>query len=682
MQESTPPRLWRNKHSEGCRLGRPFSSELSELKDTYGRSRQADIAPLAQAIGRCADLPLLAVGSGGSLSAASYLAGLHGVLTGGLGTTMTPLELSQRLRVKSRSAIFFLSASGRNPDIVNALRQAALSEPTQLVALCMRSGSKVASLSERLSYIDYVEFETSAGKDGFLATNSLLATSMLLYRAYRELEGASSLPLLPKTYGQFMGLSGKATISAEKRKGAYTSLWEKDHLIVLHGPSTSAAAIDLESKFTEAALGTVQIADYRNFAHGRHHWLAKRAPNTAVLAFASEEDRELAHRTQGLLPPDIPNIQVQITARGALAGLCALNEVLYIVASAGDARGIDPGRPGVPPFGRKLYHMSVGKGGRSSGVPELSSNEAIAISRKAMTDVSIVARKGQLQEWREAYDANIKRLRQARFGALILDYDGTLCGEKERFSGIGTEVTESLTKLLDSEVILGIATGRGESVRKDLRKALPDRTWENVVVGYHNGAEVGMLCDAKMPRQDSPDPRIRDLCNTFRKDFRLRRMLEECKASGKQASFRVKPGVAVSGVYDLVIQALALVGERDLDVYCSAHSVDVLTSDVSKMAVHAKVSQMLENRRNDKELAILCIGDRGRFPGNDVQLLNTAFSLSVDQASPDPATCWNLAPPGILGIQAMMWYLGKVRLEEDGRFRANLPQKRGTGCRS
>src|SRR5260370_29648479 len=53
----------------------------------------------------------------------------------------------------------------------------------------------------------------------------------------------------------------------------FQPLHGRQHFIVLHSPSLDAAAWDLESKFSEAALGSIQVADYRNFAHGRHHWI-------------------------------------------------------------------------------------------------------------------------------------------------------------------------------------------------------------------------------------------------------------------------------------------------------------------------------------------------------------------------------------------------------------------------
>lgn len=69
---------------------------------------------------------------------------------------------------------------------------------------------------------------------------------------------------------------------------------------------------------------------------------------------------------------------------------------------------------------------------------------------------------------------------------------------------------------------------------------------------------------------------------------------------------------------------------------------------------------------------ILCIGDKGRWPGNDFDLLSEPFSLSVDEVSSDPVTCWNLAPAGYRGIQATLYYLDHMRITAKGLL-LNLP---------
>ena len=62
-------------------------------------------------------------------------------------------------------------------------------------ALVGRKGSKLHKLSEKHEYTNFFEYPIPSGKDGFLATNSLLAFVIILYRAYSEAsEKKSNLP--------------------------------------------------------------------------------------------------------------------------------------------------------------------------------------------------------------------------------------------------------------------------------------------------------------------------------------------------------------------------------------------------------------------------------------------------------------------------------------------------------
>jgi hypothetical protein len=130
--------------------------------------------------------------------------------------------------------------------------------------------------------------------------------------------------------------------------------------VVLHGAAaTQAGALDLESKFSEAAVGPIQITDYRNFAHGRHHWLDKKGDETGLLAFISEEDVDLAKKTLALVPRNVPVARVQIENSGPLGGIEATIKSLFIAGFAAAARGIDAGRPKVANFGRRIYHLNA-----------------------------------------------------------------------------------------------------------------------------------------------------------------------------------------------------------------------------------------------------------------------------------------------------------------------------------
>jgi hydroxymethylpyrimidine pyrophosphatase-like HAD family hydrolase len=65
---------------------------------------------------------------------------------------------------------------------------------------------------------------------------------------------------------------------------------------------------------------------------------------------------------------------------------------------------------------------------------------------------------------------SINAIKKRKFGALVVDYDGTICDSENRFTGQGSETLAALVTLLENEITLGIATGRGQSVRNDLQR--------------------------------------------------------------------------------------------------------------------------------------------------------------------------------------------------------------------
>ena len=86
-----------------------------------------------------------------------------------------------------------------------------------------------------------------------------------------------------------------------------------------------------------------------------------------------------------------------------------------------------------------------------------------------------------------------ERLSDTRFEAAVLDYDGTIVDTRDRFVPACDEMIAELVRLLDAGVLIGIATGRGGSVQRDLRSKLPENLWRRVLVGYYNGAEIDYL---------------------------------------------------------------------------------------------------------------------------------------------------------------------------------------------
>src|SRR5437870_7243340 len=96
------------------------------------------IEPLVQAVSSCTPLPLLVTGSGGSLTAAHLTASLHQRYTGRIAKAVTPLEIVSLTSNFKDMAILFLSASGKNADIIGAFQRVVVREPRCLVVMCSR----------------------------------------------------------------------------------------------------------------------------------------------------------------------------------------------------------------------------------------------------------------------------------------------------------------------------------------------------------------------------------------------------------------------------------------------------------------------------------------------------------------------------------------------------------------
>src|SRR5262245_37046615 len=260
------------ERDRSCGLGKPYESELENLPDAYRWAIQVPLDPLVTPLRAAASLPLVTVGSGGSFTTADFAATLHREFSGRLASAMTPLEAVATGLDLRTIAVLLATAGGKNPDVLGSFRQLAVREPRRFIVLCMSVRTPLTRLAADFPFADLVELDIPSGKDGFLATNSLLASVVLLVRGYAAACGVA-VPL-PPGFDHLLGVASVEEALAHLDSRC-RRLWERETLVVLHGPTTRSAAVDLESKFTEAALGNVRTADYRHFAHGRHHWLAK-----------------------------------------------------------------------------------------------------------------------------------------------------------------------------------------------------------------------------------------------------------------------------------------------------------------------------------------------------------------------------------------------------------------------
>lgn len=636
-------------------MTRSYAREMTKLADTFEWAATADLDPLRRAVRTAGLSSLRAVGSGGSLTSAHALAGLHQRYTGHLAAVATPLEAVGE-SLDATVANWLLSAGGGNADILSSAKLLILREPRQLGVLCGREASPLAGLCRRHPFVDLLLYPSPAGKDGFLATNSLLGFTALLTRAYAAEFGSDGD--WPDAVVCLKRLLRDTAGALQSWENDTIPLWTRSTTLVLHGPSTRIGAIDLESKFTEAALGHLQLADYRNFAHGRHHWLAKRDKTSAVLAFVTDADRAIAERTLDLIPKNVPQARIVFDGGPSAVGIASLLAALKITGWVGHARGIDPGRPGVPEFGRKIYNLRLPRTRSIARSPRLTARKAAAIARKARVAPGDLAALHDLGHWRDALATFLSRLCDARFGGVVLDYDGTVVDTRRRSEPAAPEMVFELVRIAGAGARIGIATGRGASVRRDLQKRLPRALWPVVLVGYYNGAEITSLEDDGAPNGSRS---VCDALQPLADALRCQPALSSCARQEDrpfQITLEATRAIPAKRLWDLAHEAILKTGVHDVTVMSSSHSVDIVAAGVSKLNV---VRRLRETVRAEP---ILAIGDRGRWPGNDHELLSEPFALGVDEINVEPSTCWHLGKPGQRGPTVTLEYLSALEVQD------------------
>ena len=567
---------------------------MEQLEDTHKWAISVDVSEISCLIRNSYGLPLLSVGSGGSLSAAEFQALIHRTLFSSIGQAVTPLELISMLPRNGEVAVWFMSANGDNIDISRAFKHTILHEMKFVSALVCRKESKLHKLSNEYEYTKCFQFPIPSGKDGFLATNSLLAFLVILYRAYSDaINEVNKTVGLSKTLNALIRMCLANFSGLRDIKKAAAPLWNKKSIHILYSPDLKPAALDIESKFMEAGLISSHLADIRNFAHGRHNWFSKHEADSGVIALSTNNDYKVIEKTLGLLPKTVPKTHISFNHLGGVEVIVGIVLSMHLTNWLGKERGIDPGRPGVPSFGSKIYGLTANPG----FITSVAKREAAIERKRSLAPLNYGNRNGQL--WVDEHNRFTRRLAAANIGGIVLDYDGTVIDSDKRWEPPGTSMTNELIRLIEENMVIGFATGRGKSIKGDLQQAIPKRLWGKILIGYYNGAELKYLSD-----------------NT-----------------------------ALSTCSDPLPQPKSSFTRLKDNMLC-----------VSKLHVVEAIKQNIPENSE-----ILNIGDTGKWPGNDAELLKQTLSLSVDEVSYSAETCWNLCPAGMRGAQCTLYYLRRLK---------------------
>lgn len=611
-----------------------YESELNHLSATYDVARDRDSAELRDVLRLVIALPTWYVGSGGTMAVAHYAAHLHNYRTGQPAVATTSLGYITS-RVVSRSAVVIVSAGARHPDTAATVQAAIERRVSQIVVVTERSREELVGIlaDPRLRVIS---LQRPGPRDGFLATNSVMNMATAIAVAH---VGARSLPReLP---------SLKDRPNFQIRRG--------DNLIVLATSGIWGAAIDLETRLIETGLASVQTTDYRNFAHGRHLGLSRNQDRTTVVAMSDTQTISLSSKTIGILPSNVPRLALSSSLDDPISCLDLLGHSMRLVASVANQSDLDPARPAVPAFGRRLYHLKSNQ--HSGQIPAthpavLRKLEAAALP---LDSPSIESYEAGLRRW-------LRKAGQTPISAIILDYDGTVCTTAGRFDPPDAKTQTEILRLLRLGVEVGFASGRGKSLPAGLREWIPPDLFHLVHIGMYNGSVNTRLDqDLQLP-EEGPF--------TSAKAHAFIRALES-RVAATNGSVTVRPfqiSINSDGTDTAITRSLAAAvaeavashnasSEMSLKAVASAHSVDVLLTATSKNSLRHNVDEGATLSG-----LTLAIGDQGGLGGNDFELLAaTPLTLSVDEVSGDSSRCWNLQEGTYAGPEALIQYLRAIR---------------------
>ena len=224
------------------------------------------------------------------------------------------------------------------------------------------------------------------------------------------------------------------------------------------------AGWDLESRLAESGVCSCFLTDPRNFGHGRFLWYEQWKDITLMINFYSKESESFITKFQRTLPADSQIYSIASPYSGVWGGIYCITRSIALFSDLAKQRLLDPGKPKVPQWGRKLHSLHY-------------KNDEMEYKQKNIND-------------QKQYAALHKE-----FSGIVLDYDGTLVDTKNRLDPIRKEIIMELKRLLELGLKIGIATGRGQSIIKALQNDIPSDFHHHILVGQHNGVTLSLLSE-------------------------------------------------------------------------------------------------------------------------------------------------------------------------------------------
>lgn len=602
---------------------RSYFEEIEELEMTWNMLESCEIVISPRVTADFFTGQAYCIGSGGSFTIAKLWQLVFESNHLGIAKTMTPYEFNHTKIIPDK--VFLFSASGKSHDILQAFKL-AIAKGCKVVVFTVAKNSALMRLVKSVPGQAVVIYPKALiAKDGFLAVNSVIAMAGILARLEQIFFEHKKVYDSPVSIAIRDHQESRAFIKVAKECSA---------LQIIASEWGGPAGNDLESRLAESGIIPCFLTDPRNFAHGRFIWL-DRHKDSFVILFGTPQSKSFIKRFIKILPEFIPVYYVCSPYDGLHGAIYCLTRSIFFFSELAKNTDIDPGKPTVPDWGRKLHSLRLGK-----------------------KDMSVINSITQL-----SYTGNDYPALKLNFSGVVLDIDGTLLETEDRLSSIiKEEVGDELNRLLSEGLSLAFATGRGKSALDLLKGSISQEFWHKVTVGLYNGTKILKLDENTDVTSELPGGFLKGIVSR----------IEEICSLVPQAQVTVRPTqITVEEInesqrefIDREISKTLGQGMRFVKVVHSAHSLDILPYWASKLRV-------VEQMDIYPEQNVLCIGDQGQLGGNDEELLNWKPSVSVGKSRPVSNACFWLGKKkelrGVAGTIGLLKAIESV----DGFFMIN-----------
>ena len=331
-----------------------IDEHLTSIPDELAWVAKQDVSKLRSFLLDNTQIPYITCGMGGAFSTCVYSSLLYGTYNG-LGRAVTCYNLNSISdETLLNCKVLINSAGGRNDDVVQvADRLLHLHHPKAAnFTIFDNPNNKVKEKIAKLNPEHSINLQGDnliKGKGAFVNINEAISAFSLYYKAFTGKTDFLNLDF-NKTY----------TYCSNAGKTKVPSLGQIKHFVVLYGSYGEPVAYDFESKMVESGFASVQLADYRNFTHGRFSFVGNNVctPTTvrkngdmAVIMLVSPREketvkdyREIANEgkfknSNQVLPDWSPIITIETEHDSPLASIDLLYQLTKLYLDISHSRG-------------------------------------------------------------------------------------------------------------------------------------------------------------------------------------------------------------------------------------------------------------------------------------------------------------------------------------------------------